>query len=490
MNNSVMKVIGPSLLVLSFIVAPVSPVLSIKDLGSQKMIKAAEAAPISYGTISGIVSFSSTTEVVRDATVNLYLKDSNTLYSTVKTDVNGIFAFVAPQELSYRVELATSDKYVAEKDSLTVVEVNYLKNSFSSISFKVTEIPFIKLFGSKEITVSKGSEFIDPGVILQYEDGNPVRGFAIEANGKVDTSVVGRYLINYSVDSSAFKGFTVKEVTRVVNVVDKNVGLTIVVPGNSIPSKVIVSDSQCNYLNSYLGKSFSNDKLEVLKLQAFLFFKEGNRKVGATGVYDAETELAVRNFQDKYFVDVLSPWGTVDNTGEVRMLTLKKINDIYCGRTSELNSAQKETVTTYKNLSYSKQSAEKKIDEVAVPVEPEKKSIGKKISSWWSGVKKSLIAAFPSFSSKKDKSDDNASTTLKKEEVKTDGVSKDQDLNIATAKEAKESKFSIFATILSAILGFIAFVLAFYIYKKTRGPEPVVEVIKEAKHTNANSTKK
>jgi len=48
------------------------------------------------------------------------------------------------------------------------------------------------------------------------------------------------------------------------------------------------------------------------------------------GEYDAATIEAVKAFQAKYSLDVLSPWGIDDATGIVYKTTQRMINKIAC----------------------------------------------------------------------------------------------------------------------------------------------------------------
>lgn len=95
---------------------------------------------------------------------------------------------------------------------------------------------------------------------------------------------------------------------------------------------------------------FNNDRQEVLKLQAFLINFEGHTNVSLTGVFDQATLTAVNAFQMKYFGDVLEPWGHTGPTGYVYILTLKKINEIYCQRIFPLNQSQLNEIVAFRAL--------------------------------------------------------------------------------------------------------------------------------------------
>ncbi len=111
-----------------------------------------------------------------------------------------------------------------------------------------------------------------------------------------------------------------------------------------------IAPTTCFYLRDYMRRDFNNDPLEVLKLQAFLINFEGHRNVSLNGTFDQATFDAVSSFQMKYFKDILEPWGHTGPTGYVYILTLKKVNEIYCQRIFPLNEAQINEIVAFKQL--------------------------------------------------------------------------------------------------------------------------------------------
>jgi peptidoglycan hydrolase-like protein with peptidoglycan-binding domain len=99
------------------------------------------------------------------------------------------------------------------------------------------------------------------------------------------------------------------------------------------------------YLNSYLRLGFENSPTEVLKLQRFLSEYVDNTLL-INGIFDARTEEAVRQFQQQYANEVLTPWGLQEPSGYVYYTTQKKINEIMCGAGIEfpLTIAQQEEI--------------------------------------------------------------------------------------------------------------------------------------------------
>ncbi len=93
-----------------------------------------------------------------------------------------------------------------------------------------------------------------------------------------------------------------------------------------------------------------NNPIEVMKLQAFLKVFEGYDFVTINGVFDQATENAVNAFQLKYEADVLTPWSEPGPTGYVYILTLKKVNEIYCQTVYNLTQAQIDEINAYRAL--------------------------------------------------------------------------------------------------------------------------------------------
>ena len=102
-------------------------------------------------------------------------------------------------------------------------------------------------------------------------------------------------------------------------------------------------------LTSYMKKGALNDETQVRKLQRFLIEHE-NASIAETGIFDAETEAAVRAFQVKYASDVLIPWGIPAPTGYVYYTTQKKINELYCNgmRAFDLSPNQAQEIERYR----------------------------------------------------------------------------------------------------------------------------------------------
>ncbi len=107
---------------------------------------------------------------------------------------------------------------------------------------------------------------------------------------------------------------------------------------------------QCLWLTDYMRRDFDNDPIQVMRLQAFLVGMEGHSEVSINGVFDQTTFDAVSAFQMKYKEDILTPWGHTGPTGYVYILTLKKVNELYCHNVFPLNEAQINEIAAFRAL--------------------------------------------------------------------------------------------------------------------------------------------
>lgn len=90
------------------------------------------------------------------------------------------------------------------------------------------------------------------------------------------------------------------------------------------------------YMTEYVFPYRTNSVEAVGKLQAFLRQFE-NADIMINGMYDAKTQLAVRDFQNKYATEIIKPWhdaglltSSTDSTGVVYLTTQRMINMRVC----------------------------------------------------------------------------------------------------------------------------------------------------------------
>lgn len=144
---------------------------------------------------------------------------------------------------------------------------------------------------------------------------------------------------------------------------------------------------RCSFVGDSLGNRLDNDPAEVRKLQSFLTVYEGEI-LTINGVFDSATALAVIDFQEKYVMDVLAPWGLTSGTGYVGITTKHKINEIFCGKALPFTEAELATMAyiNQQSAEASDMLAEVESDETDEPSgprivveeyeEPEKLAIG------------------------------------------------------------------------------------------------------------------
>ncbi len=115
------------------------------------------------------------------------------------------------------------------------------------------------------------------------------------------------------------------------------------------PQGEVLGATSCSYLRDHLKMGWNNDSVEMLKLKSFLnVFEKENLSLDSN--FDQATFDAVSRFQNKYFAEVLAPWGHTAPTGFVYITTKKKINEIYCNAAFPLTSAEAEEIVAFKAM--------------------------------------------------------------------------------------------------------------------------------------------
>lgn len=94
--------------------------------------------------------------------------------------------------------------------------------------------------------------------------------------------------------------------------------------------KVLGESIACEaYLNDYLRKGYKNNSDEVKKLQQFLNENLG-RAIPINGIFGPMTYQAVKDFQQKEFSEIITPWNINHTTGIVYKTTKRRINNLKC----------------------------------------------------------------------------------------------------------------------------------------------------------------
>ncbi|MEX0930158.1 MAG: DUF4114 domain-containing protein [Candidatus Paceibacterota bacterium] len=116
----------------------------------------------------------------------------------------------------------------------------------------------------------------------------------------------------------------------------------------SVPEGEVLGVQSCTYLEDFLHINWTNDPVEVAKLQYFLREFEGY-DIDMTTVFDQHTFNTVVQFQERYFDQVLAPWGHTAGTGFVYITTKTRINEIVCQRQIAFTDAEREEMRQFKN---------------------------------------------------------------------------------------------------------------------------------------------
>lgn len=265
--------------------------------------------------------------------------------------------------------------------------------------------PTISLIGENPITITVGGNFTDPGATaIDTEDGSLTDKIIVSGDSVASTTAIGTYTTIYSVtDSGGLSASTTRNVVvanapgsggggggtppQCLDFVDNDGDGKIDAkdpgchtdgnpdntstyepfdnderdspPGGGSGGGVATSTpsssggsgtAQCHYLKEFIKRGANNNSDEVRKLQAFLQIFEGFTNLAVTGIYDDASYAAVLRFQEKYFADILAPWGHDRGTGFVYLTTRKKVNEIYCQKAFPLEAFQSAEVTAFRTL--------------------------------------------------------------------------------------------------------------------------------------------
>ena len=120
--------------------------------------------------------------------------------------------------------------------------------------------------------------------------------------------------------------------------------------GSSAPMVTAISYStnSCPFITSYMNFGGNNNPEQVTRLQNFLKNIE-KLDLDINGTYDEKTRQAVSVFQTKYAKDILVIWGATQPSGNVYLMTSKKINQIVCAMPIAISNTEIETVKAYRN---------------------------------------------------------------------------------------------------------------------------------------------
>ncbi len=339
---------------------------------------------VSTTTLPSWLSFATTTNILSGTptvvgTYNVELKSTNTCGFDVKTLVISVVAGGGGgggSSPSSDLEVVkTSDKSTASVGDTITYTITLVNKGPSDASTTVTDlIPSTLTFVSSTSTL--GSFATTTGV---WTVGNLVNNATTTLTivAKVNTGTEGQKITNTAVvtsnqtdpnttNNTSSKDININPAPTTGGGCTSNCGSggggggggngpivgsfgggnnPIVAP--TVPTTPVAPNS-CYYLYDYLRKDFSNNPVEVKKLQVFLRDIEGFTTVQVTGVYDDQTIVALDSFQDRYKGDILTPWGHTEATSYTYILTKKKVNEIYCKMAFPVNTQQQSEIDSYK----------------------------------------------------------------------------------------------------------------------------------------------
>jgi hypothetical protein len=105
--------------------------------------------------------------------------------------------------------------------------------------------------------------------------------------------------------------------------------------------------STCPLITSFMKFGANNDTANVVRLQSFLKNSQ-ELDVTVNGIFDQQTENAVRAFQEKNLSTVMEPWGATQSSGFVYITTVKEINRIACNSPFTLSASDISIIDAYK----------------------------------------------------------------------------------------------------------------------------------------------
>lgn len=114
--------------------------------------------------------------------------------------------------------------------------------------------------------------------------------------------------------------------------------------------------TSCPLITTYMKFGGVNNVSEVTKLQSFLKNSQGIN-VPVNGIFDLQTENAVKAFQNKYLSDIMGPWSSNKATGVVYITTKSKINQLACNKPLVMSASDLSVIEAYKSRNNSDQSS-------------------------------------------------------------------------------------------------------------------------------------
>ncbi len=120
-----------------------------------------------------------------------------------------------------------------------------------------------------------------------------------------------------------------------------------------------VEKNTCTYIKikNPIGIDTKNDPELVKKIEIFLDRYE-HASLVVNSFYGTDDKKAVENFQNKYALEILRPWGYIHPTGVVYITTVAKINAIACNTNPALTEISDKKVDLHTKIQILEKKAE------------------------------------------------------------------------------------------------------------------------------------
>ncbi len=123
---------------------------------------------------------------------------------------------------------------------------------------------------------------------------------------------------------------------------------------------VPVVASTCPAVVGFMKLGAANKPTEVAKMQSFL--KGQGLEAAVTGIFDQQTEDAVRAFQRAHMNEVMAPWGATRPSGIVYITTAKIANRIACGAPLTLDPTEVSVIASYRQAAAAAESQQAAVE--------------------------------------------------------------------------------------------------------------------------------
>lgn len=224
-------------------------------------------------------------------------------------------SYAVGQQFNVRVLVSSTDK----KINATGVDISFSPQDMELVS--ISELSsIIDVWGEKPTFSNNTGRASFEGLILDGFQGSSGGLVTLIFRAKSPGETVVRFSSG-SVLAYDGLGTSVLSNLQNANFTIKGDSIIPVTPSFKIPKKI----PEGFQFNKNLR--LSDENIDVAYLQLCLIDEDIYSK-NITGYFGPETKRAVIEFQEKYFDDILAPWGFIGGTGLVYKTTREKLNEI------------------------------------------------------------------------------------------------------------------------------------------------------------------